>query len=95
MFGLGMPEVAVILVVALIVLGPKRLPEVARTLGKALAELRRATAGLSAEFDNARAMLEEEARKATMEKPPKPAETKSAPSSSPQPTSGGSPPAVG
>ena len=37
-----MPELAVIIVVALVVLGPKRLPEVARSLGKGLAE----TAGL-------------------------------------------------
>ena len=37
MFGIGMPEVAVIIVVALLVLGPKRLPEVARALGKGLA----------------------------------------------------------
>jgi len=36
MFNVGMPELVVILVVALIVLGPKRLPEVARTLGKAM-----------------------------------------------------------
>ncbi|MFM7143469.1 MAG: twin-arginine translocase TatA/TatE family subunit, partial [Alphaproteobacteria bacterium] len=36
MFGIGMPEMVVILVVALIVLGPRRLPEVARALGKGL-----------------------------------------------------------
>jgi Tat protein translocase TatB subunit len=34
MFGIGVPELLVILVVALIVLGPKRLPEVAKALGK-------------------------------------------------------------
>lgn len=62
MFGIGTPELLVILVVALIVLGPKRLPEVARTLGKGLAELRKATGGLTEELSNARVLLEEEAR---------------------------------
>ncbi len=41
MFDIGLPELLVILGVALIVLGPKRLPELARSLGKTLAELRR------------------------------------------------------
>jgi Tat protein translocase TatB subunit len=41
MFGLGFTEILVILCVALIVLGPKRLPEVARTLGRTVASFRR------------------------------------------------------
>ena len=62
MFGIGMPELVVIMVVALIVLGPKRLPEAARGLGKAFAELRRATSGITEELDNAQIMLDEEVR---------------------------------
>lgn len=44
MFGsLGVPELLVIMAVALIVFGPRRLPEIGRTLGKALGEFRKAT----------------------------------------------------
>jgi Tat protein translocase TatB subunit len=43
MFGLGLTELVVILVVALLFLGPEKLPEVARTLGRGLRELRRAS----------------------------------------------------
>jgi len=45
-----MPELIVCLVVALVVLGPERLPDVARKLGRALAEFRRATGDMMDEF---------------------------------------------
>ncbi len=47
MFGIGLPELIVILVIALIVFGPKRLPELGQTVGKWISELRRATQDIS------------------------------------------------
>jgi sec-independent protein translocase protein TatA len=41
MFGIGMQELLIILVVALIVVGPRKLPELAKTLGRGLAEFRK------------------------------------------------------
>lgn len=43
MFGIGMPELLLILAVALIVIGPKKLPDLAKSLGKAMGEFKRAT----------------------------------------------------
>lgn len=43
MFGIGFPELIIIMVLALIVLGPNKLPDLARALGKGIAEFRKAT----------------------------------------------------
>src|SRR4029453_14825948 len=53
MFGIGMTELIVILGVALIVFGPTRLPELARSLGRAMNEFRRASTDLRQTFREA------------------------------------------
>ena len=51
MFGIGMQELLLILVIALIILGPKKLPDVAKALGKALNEFKRATSDIKESLD--------------------------------------------
>ncbi len=51
MFGIGMPELILILAVALIVIGPKKLPDMARSLGRALGEFKKATRELKETID--------------------------------------------
>lgn len=51
MFGVGIPEILIILVIALLVLGPQKLPELAKALGKAMGEFKRATRDLRETLD--------------------------------------------
>jgi sec-independent protein translocase protein TatA len=75
MFGIGVPELMVILVIALIVLGPSRLPDVAKAVGKALAEFKKATSDISDEIKDVKRTLENEVRNAEREAArPKPKE---------------------
>jgi TatA/E family protein of Tat protein translocase len=69
MFGIGMPELLLILGLALIVLGPKKLPELAKALGKGLAEFRRATDDLKEEFHKMEREVEDTADKSAADEP--------------------------
>lgn len=51
MFNIGPPELIVILLVALLIVGPKRLPEVGKSVGKALREIRRQTDEVRSSFE--------------------------------------------
>lgn len=69
MFGIGMPELIVIFIVALLVFGPKKLPDLGKALGRGLAEFKRASEdlkeGLTADFN-----LEEEEKPPAQPRPP-------------------------
>jgi TatA/E family protein of Tat protein translocase len=70
MFGIGMPELLLILGLALIVLGPKKLPELAKALGKGLAEFRRATDELKSEFRQMEREVDEASQSAALKDEP-------------------------
>jgi sec-independent protein translocase protein TatA len=58
-FGIGLPEMAVILIVALLVFGPKKLPEIGRSLGKAIRGFQDASRDFENEFKKEAQQIEE------------------------------------
>jgi len=86
-----MTELLVILAIALVVLGPKKLPEIARSLGRGLAEFRRASSDMRREFLD----VTEETRPlspappANAEQTPAPPPVAAAPPAKPPETTGG------
>ena len=75
MFGIGMPELILILAVALIILGPRKLPGIARALGKGISEFRRATSDLKDEIRKVEEEIEEPPPQARTEDEPPPSTT--------------------
>ncbi|BAY30980.1 Sec-independent protein translocase TatA [Tolypothrix tenuis PCC 7101] len=69
-FGIGLPEMAVIFVVALLIFGPKKLPEVGRSLGKAIRGFQEASNEFQNEFKREAEQIEQ-AVKTTAELEPK------------------------
>ncbi|MFC1493671.1 Sec-independent protein translocase protein TatB [Thermodesulfobacteriota bacterium] len=51
MFGIGLPELLVIMVIALVVIGPSKLPDIAKALGKGMAEFRKASQEIKDSFN--------------------------------------------
>ncbi|MGF1537678.1 MAG: TatA/E family twin arginine-targeting protein translocase [Elainellaceae cyanobacterium] len=71
-FGIGLPEMALIFIVALLVFGPKKLPEIGRSLGKAIRSFQDASKEFESEFKREADALEKsvkEPMKATLEPP--------------------------
>lgn len=58
-FGIGLPEMALILVIALLVFGPKKLPEIGRSLGKAIRGFQDASKEFESEFKREAQQLED------------------------------------
>jgi sec-independent protein translocase protein TatA len=61
-FGIGLPEMAIIFVVALLVFGPKKLPEIGRSLGKAIRSFQDASKEFETEFRRETERLEQAAQ---------------------------------
>ncbi len=76
---LGMPELVIIFVIALIVFGPRKLPELGKSLGKSLAEFKRASNELRNSLEEEIRVEEDRDRVAKVTTPPPPAPAPDAP----------------
>lgn len=79
MGNIGFPEMIFIFVIALLVFGPKRLPELGRSLGKGMAEFRRATSGIKDSIEREIRNAENEAASITRPDSPQASEQVNAP----------------
>lgn len=91
MFGLGFGEILIILVLALVLLGPQKLPDAAKSLGKAMRDFKKATDDVRGQFETA--MYEDE--RPVRAAPPPPPEPPVEGSSPPGVPAGGVPAATG
>ena len=61
--GIGTPELIVILIIALLLFGAKRLPEIGRAIGKGIRELKKASEGIMSDEDEAHKEAKEKGEK--------------------------------
>ena len=66
---IGVPEIAIVLIIALIIFGPKRLPELGKSMGKGLKEFKGSVAGITGDSDD-----DKEAKKEAAAARPQPVE---------------------
>jgi sec-independent protein translocase protein TatA len=78
---IGMPELMIILVIALIIFGPRKLPELGRSLGRSLQEFKRASNELKNTLDEE--IRVEETRSSERQRSPQPAATQPHPADEP------------
>jgi TatA/E family protein of Tat protein translocase len=80
---IGMPELIIIFVIALIIFGPRKLPELGKSLGKSLAEFKRASNELKSTLEEEIRVEEQQRAEATKPAAPTPAAVTPAPESIP------------
>lgn len=94
MFNLGAPELIIILVLALLIFGPKRLPQLGRTIGKGMAEFRKASNDLKRSIESEMREVDDLARPPVTRLPQRPPAGTTAASDLVEPADPSPPPAV-